>query len=399
MHTDITNVHGSKNRQTTKNYNTNILILGKTGVGKSSLVNYLYGQNIAIAKSGKPVTERGFHRHAPFMYRSLTVTVYDSWGLESDKVNEWRRDLTAELERTDTDNIADWFHTVIYCYDAKRSRLDDYEKTHILDELVNNGVKIIFAMTKWGLCSEREKSAARETLNKFYPGFSLIPIESVSQKLRNQTTTVQQGREELFNEICINLRDNLIARLISRTREQNLNTLKKSKEEVLEYYDSKSGFFTIYGENFKNAIIKHTSEVYRANLKRDYNDFSAFYDQINDMSRQVVRAYTGLNIDTHGKIIDDIVSRYANIVTGWENSFREYLSSILIFLSGLPGLIIRRLWITRSYRKKIENKLDELNRKVSDDITVFLNSVQNTENHIKEKFLNTMRARMNSGKH
>ena len=70
-----------------------------------------------------------------------------------------------------------------------------------------------------------------------------------------------------------------------------------------------------------------------------------------------------------------------------------------MFLSGLPWLIIQRLWITRSYRKKIENKLDELNRKVTDDITVFLDSVQNTENHIKEKFLNTMRARMNSGKH
>ena len=138
MSYDITaSCTGSSDTAPKSGFNTNILILGKTGVGKSSLVNYLYGQNIAIAKSGKPVTLRGFHKHPSFKYKSLNVTVYDSWGLEPDKVDEWRDDLHAELEKADSSNIADWFHTVIYCYDAKRSRLDDYERIHIIDELIS----------------------------------------------------------------------------------------------------------------------------------------------------------------------------------------------------------------------------------------------------------------------
>lgn len=86
MSYDITaSCTGSSDTAPKSGFNTNILILGKTGVGKSSLVNYLYGQNIAIAKSGKPVTLRGFHKHPSFKYKSLNVTVYDSWGLEDRK--------------------------------------------------------------------------------------------------------------------------------------------------------------------------------------------------------------------------------------------------------------------------------------------------------------------------
>jgi len=91
---------GCRTAAENKNFNINVLILGKTGVGKSSLVNYLYGRDIAVAKTGRPVTARGFHRHEPFMYKSLLVTVYDSWGLEADKVSEWYNDLEEECKKS-----------------------------------------------------------------------------------------------------------------------------------------------------------------------------------------------------------------------------------------------------------------------------------------------------------
>ena len=35
----------------------NIMILGKTGVGKSTLINSLFGENLAVTGFGRPVTQ------------------------------------------------------------------------------------------------------------------------------------------------------------------------------------------------------------------------------------------------------------------------------------------------------------------------------------------------------
>ena len=109
------------------NFVTNILILGKTGAGKSTLVNYLYGREIAVARAGRPVTEKGLHRHEPVAYNGMDIVIWDSWGLEPDKAREWWESLKEELARqSGQPHIRDWIHTVIYCYDAKKSRLDSY---------------------------------------------------------------------------------------------------------------------------------------------------------------------------------------------------------------------------------------------------------------------------------
>ena len=395
MSYDITaSCTGSSDTAPKSGFNTNILILGKTGVGKSSLVNYLYGQNIAIAKSGKPVTLLGFHKHPSFKYKSLNVTVYDSWGLEPDKVDEWRDDLHAELEKADSSNIADWFHTVIYCYDAKRSRLDDYERIHIIDELISKGVRIIFAMTKWGLCSEREKNAAGDILKKYYPDFSRIPIESVSQKLRNQTQTVQCGRDELFHEMCLNLRENLIYKLISRTESSIKQASEKSGRRVLEYYDRKAGLFTIYGSDFLNEIKNTADKTYKENLSAVYKDFVSIFTQINAMSKSIIMTYSGLSINEDGRIIDEILSRHTDNVRGWENSVSEYVFSLLSAISW-PTLLIRRFWIKRKYRNEIEKNLGIMNTNIMNDFKNHLTAIRNTENNIKEKFLKSVREKMN----
>lgn len=40
---------------------TNIAIVGKSGIGKSTLLNYLFGKEVAKTGTGEPVTKQGFH--------------------------------------------------------------------------------------------------------------------------------------------------------------------------------------------------------------------------------------------------------------------------------------------------------------------------------------------------
>ena len=47
-----------------EDFKCNILILGKTGVGKSSLLNYICGKQLAEAGAGKPKTGKGIYEYS-----------------------------------------------------------------------------------------------------------------------------------------------------------------------------------------------------------------------------------------------------------------------------------------------------------------------------------------------
>ncbi|MCW0185704.1 50S ribosome-binding GTPase [Campylobacter lari] len=54
----------------------NLFIIGKTGVGKSTLINTVFGKDVAKTGSGKPVTQE------IKSYTKDNLTIYDTKGLE-----------------------------------------------------------------------------------------------------------------------------------------------------------------------------------------------------------------------------------------------------------------------------------------------------------------------------
>ncbi|WP_288680135.1 GTPase [uncultured Brachyspira sp.] len=91
----------------------NLLILGQTGTGKSSIVNALVGDDVEKTSIGKPETpkerkneagkiERGIYPH-PHEIDGKKVVIYDSWGLEVDKATEWEDIIEEELKKRSED--------------------------------------------------------------------------------------------------------------------------------------------------------------------------------------------------------------------------------------------------------------------------------------------------------
>nr|WP_252866342.1 GTPase [Wohlfahrtiimonas chitiniclastica] len=78
--------------------NYNIAIIGQTGVGKSSLINYLFGDNVAKTGVGKPVTTNGFHEIKHFI-KDMPVNIYDSWGWKLVKRTNGRMILMRSLRK------------------------------------------------------------------------------------------------------------------------------------------------------------------------------------------------------------------------------------------------------------------------------------------------------------
>jgi predicted GTPase len=251
--------------------NINILIIGKSGAGKSTLLNYLWGKEIAGTGIGKPVTPRqsgkelAIYKHAPVDIGGNNLVIFDSWGLEADKSDEWLNTVIPELEKRESSGDAnDWMHAIIYCIGASGARVEPFETQEIVQNLEKAGQNVVFALTKAGRASSDELKGIREAIKKDCPNNSrVIEIESLNDKLRNGKETKQQGRDHLLNAIT----DELIKKLKHKWETQYLKKAeelcKKWKSITLNYYDEESGFFTFISTtlektgNFSEKKLKH----------------------------------------------------------------------------------------------------------------------------------------------
>ncbi len=122
--------------------NVNILVLGKSGVGKSTLINTIFREKIAATGIGKPVT-----KHLQKISRQdVPITIYDSRGLElSPEVQEQVRDEVFSLVDENQDT-ADEIHLAYYCIQATSSRIEDAEIQLIED--ISKKIPVILVLTQ-----------------------------------------------------------------------------------------------------------------------------------------------------------------------------------------------------------------------------------------------------------
>lgn len=234
-------------------FRTNVLVLGKSGAGKSSLLNYLWGDVIATTGTGRPVTERSsggeigiFAKEPLQVSKDLELVIFDSWGMEADKADEWNRIIRKEAEvREASSKIEDWFHAVIYCVSVKGARIEDFEIRKVVQPLIDAGYAVIFALTKCGVASENEKQRVRETIDAACPQHGgIIEIESVSVTLRGRSTpTETRGKDALLKGIQDNFANNLEDKLRKKYLAKCDQELADWKRRVLRRYDKEASYF------------------------------------------------------------------------------------------------------------------------------------------------------------
>ena len=93
----------------------NLAIFGKTGVGKSTLINAIFGGEVARTGTGRPVTLRTEY----FEHPSGIFGVYDSEGIEvgqeGDEILARFHELIAEKRKRP---IEEQIHVIWYCVRA-----------------------------------------------------------------------------------------------------------------------------------------------------------------------------------------------------------------------------------------------------------------------------------------
>ncbi|MGI3780747.1 MAG: GTPase family protein [Janthinobacterium lividum] len=122
----------------------NLAVFGKTGVGKSTLINAVFGEDVAKVGIGEPVTQ-GSHL---YLDRIGTLGIVDTQGLE---IGTDDRKIIDEMQkmilRTRKMPLSEQVHVAWYCVRGMDRRFEDTEADFVqaLDEL---GLPVVIVMTQ-----------------------------------------------------------------------------------------------------------------------------------------------------------------------------------------------------------------------------------------------------------
>ncbi len=127
----------------------NIIVTGKTGVGKSTLLNAVFRENIAVTGVGRPVTQRT----RMIEKQGVPLRIFDTRGLELGNTAQ-------EAVRDDIFELIDWqlktkdpdkfIHAIWYCISTTSDRIEE-EEIKWINELATQSkheVPVIIVLTK-----------------------------------------------------------------------------------------------------------------------------------------------------------------------------------------------------------------------------------------------------------
>ena len=126
----------------------NLMVVGGTGVGKSSLINLVFGRKVAVIGAGKPVT-KGCH-----LYQSedVPINIFDTEGYEIEANgnidnSNFKNIVLKEIIERKARPLAEQIHLFWYCLSISNHRITDYDLANI-KELSKLGLKISIVLTK-----------------------------------------------------------------------------------------------------------------------------------------------------------------------------------------------------------------------------------------------------------
>lgn len=170
--TDLINNMREEYQEEMKNTgHVNIIIAGKTGVGKSTLINAAFRDDLAKTGMGRPVTD-----HCQKIEKEgVPIRIYDTVGLELDEARKQQaideiRDLIRE--KIDAGNEDEFIHCMWYCIQSNSDRFEDAEQDFVKMISEECDIPVILVITK-SYMKKHAREFAREIEN-----FNL-PVKSI----------------------------------------------------------------------------------------------------------------------------------------------------------------------------------------------------------------------------
>ncbi|HEY5557488.1 YcjF family protein [Acetobacterium sp.] len=142
----------------------NILICGATGAGKSSVVNHIFGKNLAQIGHGIPVTQ-GITKYER---ADSGVVLYDTEGYEigTEKVAHYKDLVESWMNEARGMDLKNQIHEVWYCISAGNKRVTDMD-IDVIKSLKVQKVPLAVVLTQIDNVDEEELAGMESAIRKY----------------------------------------------------------------------------------------------------------------------------------------------------------------------------------------------------------------------------------------
>ena len=181
----------------------NVVVAGKTGSGKSTLINNVFREKMAETGTGMPITQE----INKIEKEGFPLRVYDTPGLELGGQNSTEtlvgdiQDLIEKSIQSEDPNQA--IHCVWYCINTQSSRVEqtemDFIKT-LVNKTKNYNVPVIIILTQ--AYPKKKVAAMREAIQDMYlPVHEIVPVLAEDVEMDDDYIIKAYGLDKLVEVI------------------------------------------------------------------------------------------------------------------------------------------------------------------------------------------------------
>ncbi len=213
-----------------KNLKTlNIIVAGKTGVGKSTLINAVFKEKLAETGMGRPVTDH----MCRLVKKDMPLAIYDTRGLEMGRQvqNEVKNEIIDTIKKgVAAHDINQAIHCIWYCINTASNRIEPEEISWLRDlsqEDQVTQVPIIVVLTQ--SFSKKRAAEMRKTLqDENLDVVQIIPVLAQDYEIDELGTVKSYGLDVLIGVMG----QTLPAELVDTLQNVQIASLEEKKRRA-----------------------------------------------------------------------------------------------------------------------------------------------------------------------
>lgn len=208
-----------------KSLNTlNVVIVGKTGVGKSTLINSVFRENLAETGIGRPVTKH----MRKISKKGMPINIFDTKGFELGKnaQDEVKEELNKIIEEgVKSKDVNKTIHCIWYCINAASNRIEPEEIAWIKRLTEENKiyqVPIIIVLTQ-SFSKKHAGELKRVIENENLAVVNMIPVLAQDYEIDDEYIVKAYGLDTLIS---------VMVEVLPEELEDTLSNVQKASLEL-----------------------------------------------------------------------------------------------------------------------------------------------------------------------